>query len=411
MPRQTTRSDSSDRDEGGLAAAQPQAWPERWWASYCRFTGLVGAAGVLLVCLDAAFGLRPRAGFSGDLDAIPYYASKSWTRQFTTDQDAIASAKVEYRPFTVWRRPPYASATVNVDADGRRTVPGSACADGVAKVFFFGGSTMWGTNSPDDGTIPALFVEEVRSLADGRLCVTNFGESAWVSTQSMIALATAIHRGDIPDLVVFYEGANDLTWTFGNDSAYGHAELDRIAATFNRAGRGRGQGRTRWIDAAGVVRSLAPNLFSLVDGRRQWGRGPSDRSPEGLRRLADEAMDVYFANQRIVRGMAHEYGFRCHFFWQPYLIYGRKPPATGEARMLAAAQGWTESFRPFAAAANDRVGQVRHTDFTDLSEVFAKTTDQLYTDMVHVTPEGNAMVARAMLEALRTTLDAICAAR
>lgn len=400
MNGRTTHAVNSDPAPGRTPEPRRGATLRRWWGAYCSLAGACATAAVLLVALDTAFGLRPQSSFSGSLDAIPYYTSRPWTTRFVADQDGIASAKVDYQPFTVWRRPRYASDTVNVDADGRRVVPGSRCDDGAFRVFFFGGSTMWGTSAPDEGTIPALFLREVGPRQGNPLCVRNYGESAWVSSQSVIALMTALQRGDIPDLVIFYEGANDLNWTFGNDTPYRHAEYDRIAAIFGRAGRGRGQGRRRTVDVSGLLRALAPNITSSIDRGRQWGRGPSDRSPEGLERLAGEAIGVYLANQRIVRSLAEEYGFRCRFFWQPYLIYGRKPLAAGEARILDGAASWATSFRLFAAAANARIAAVQADDFTDLSGVFAETGEQIYTDMVHMTPEGNAIVARAMITAL-----------
>ncbi len=377
---------------------------KRCWIVFGRLGGLGAIAMLTIVGLDLAFGMWPKTDFSGDLQSIPYYQSQPWTRRFEADQNGIASAKVEYRPYTVWRRPPYASGTVNVDADSLRVVPGSTSEEGVPLIFFFGGSTMWGTNSPDEGTIPALFLRKVRPIIGDRISVRNFGESAWVSTQSVIALINAIQRKEIPDLVIFYEGANDLNWTFGNDSPYRHAGYEPIAATFS--GRGRGQGRHRAVDLGGVLRALAPNIATALDRRRQLGNGPSDRSPQGIDRLANQAMDVYFANLQMVRALAREYGFRCHFFWQPFLIYDRKPLADGESIILDRANSWAESFRPFAASANARVKVATNqvSDFSDLSGLFATTEEQIYTDMVHVTPQGNALVADAMAETLGNTL-------
>jgi lysophospholipase L1-like esterase len=377
----------------------------RCWIFCCILGGLGFTAVVSIVGLDIAFGMWRQPNFSEDLQSIPYYASQPWTPRFEADQNGIASAKVEYQPFTVWRRPPYSSGTVNVNADGLRVVPGSRCEEGAPRIFFFGGSTMWGTSSPDEGTIPALFLREVSPLSGGPLCVKNFGESAWVSTQSVIALINAIQRKEIPDLVIFYEGANDLNWTFGNNSPYRHGGYESIAATFKRASRGRGQGRNRTVDLASVVRALAPNIATALDRRRQFGNGPSDRSPQGVERLANQAIDVYFANQQIVRALAREYGFRCHFFWQPFLIYDRKPLAEGESNILDRAATWAESFRPFAAAANARITTNQASDFTDLSGLFATTEAQLYTDMVHVTPDGNALVAHAMAKTLGEVLE------
>ena len=379
----------------------------RVWTVFCSLAATIVAAGLILAGFDFAYGLRPKKTFSQRLDAVPYFAEQPWKRQFVADHEGIASARVEYYPFTVLRRPPYASSTVNVDSDGRRVVPGSSCEEEAPRVFFFGGSAMWGTGSPDGGTIPAIFVRDAAPLVGGRLCVSNYGESAWASTQSVIALMNALQQGDVPDLVIFYEGANDLNWAFSNDTPYRHADYSRIAALFNGAARRLDQYRFRATDVAAMARAIAPNLAAMLDERRQWGGGPSDHSPEGLARLANAALDVYLANQRIVRGLAREYGFRCHFFWQPYLIYGHKPLAPGESRLLKGAAQWVKTFGPFAAVADARIAGETQADFSDLSGVFEKTTDQIYVDMVHVTPEGNAIVTSAIIAAIRDTLTTL----
>lgn len=386
---------------------QAAAWKARV-LRLCR----VGTAGVLalffgavaLVLVDLLYGLRTRGGFSGDLQSIPYYASKEWTAQFMADQDRISSSKTRYKPFVIWQRPPYASATVNVDDAGRRVVPGAACGEGAIRIFFFGGSTMWGTSAPDEGTIPACFLRIADPHVTRPLCVRNYGESAWNSTQCVIALIQAIQRGEIPDLVVFYDGANDLTWTFGNDTPMRHGQYERIAEVFNSTGRGRGHAGLRVVSPVGILRLLAPNMMADRDLRRQGGTGPSDRSPAHLEALAGEAMDVHRANRRLVQAMADAYGFRCHFFWQPFLVYGRKPPAEGEKRILEVGSGWARHFGPFAAHANARVAADAGPTFTDLSSIFAKLPQQIYTDMVHITPEGNELVAQRIFEALAATL-------
>lgn len=39
---------------------------------------------------------------------------------------------------------------------------------------------MWGTGSPDWGTIPAFLQSGLQALKGGPVCVVNFGESGWV---------------------------------------------------------------------------------------------------------------------------------------------------------------------------------------------------------------------------------------
>lgn len=38
----------------------------------------------------------------------------------------------------------------------------------------------------------------------------NYGENAYVSTQGLIHLILLLESGDVPDMVIFYDGVNDI---------------------------------------------------------------------------------------------------------------------------------------------------------------------------------------------------------
>ena len=60
-----------------------------------------------------------------------------------------------YYPYVGWRRAPFKGTTIEIDQNGIRVTPGADCSAKSFKVFTFGESSMWGTGSPDWGTIPA----------------------------------------------------------------------------------------------------------------------------------------------------------------------------------------------------------------------------------------------------------------
>ncbi len=361
--------------------------------------GLLAAA-LLLPIADVIVGYVPGTSYSGRLASIPYYARQAWTGRFVADQDAIGSARVRYEPFTVWRRPPYASETVNVGPDRQRVVPGSDCTPGARKIWFFGGSSMWGTSSPDWATIPALFRAEMHERTTAPLCVRNFGESAWSSTQEVIALVKALQRGELPDVAVFYDGANDLNFAFENGDPYGHAQFAIVRRQFDRSRRSRGGGRGVERSPSELLRWFAPNLAARVD--QAWPVAPEQAAGHRLDpgELAAEAVRVLRLNREVVRALASRFGFEVHFFWQPYLVAGRKPLAPGEEQMMASARRYRPGFLSMVEFANALVASGQAPDETDLSRVFEGTTEQVYTDPVHVTPRGNELVVRAMVRAI-----------
>jgi lysophospholipase L1-like esterase len=130
-----------------------------------------------------------------------------------------------YAPFVEWKRKPFRGETVNIDESGKRIhrPPGKG-EKGVVR--FFGGSTTWGTGVDDDDTIPALF-----NALHPDWTVHNHGESGYYSRQELESLINSVHLGEPVDLVVFYDGYNDVRELCRRDvELNGHGQQGQLAA-------------------------------------------------------------------------------------------------------------------------------------------------------------------------------------
>ena len=134
----------------------------------------------------------------------------------------------------LWRMAPYQGAQIRVDDQGVRETPGSVCDSTAYTVFFFGGSTAWGLGAPDWGTIPAYLREDLAKLTGRPVCMRNFGELGWVSTQDLIQLERELQAGHVPDLAVFYGGANDAVMGLQHHEAGLHWQLHKISRLLER---------------------------------------------------------------------------------------------------------------------------------------------------------------------------------
>src|SRR5262249_2901133 len=105
-------------------------------------------------------------------------ASQKWPK--TSCQESAGTNTRLYEPDVVWGRAPFEGKTIVVDAEGLRRTDHSRCDGKAYTIYMFGGSTLWGTGSPNWGTIPSL-VAEMYEKSGRPVCVKNFGESAWVS--------------------------------------------------------------------------------------------------------------------------------------------------------------------------------------------------------------------------------------
>ncbi|MEA2905218.1 MAG: hypothetical protein QOG83_3345 [Alphaproteobacteria bacterium] len=133
--------------------------------------------------------------------AIPAFTAISSLFQ---NQSPIASSRIVYKSFVEWRGSEIKTADFNVGGPlmQRRTVNDNT--EGSRKVYFFGGSTMWGAGSNDVQTIPSQFAAATRIHSE------NFAVPGYIAHQSLVNLIQLLQDGHRPDLVVFYDGINDV---------------------------------------------------------------------------------------------------------------------------------------------------------------------------------------------------------
>ena len=325
------------------------------------------------------------------------YAGQEWAPAYW--REFWRSHPVLYRPWVIWRRPPFAGTMIHVDAEGLRVTPGAQCGPGAFTVFTFGGSTMWGTGAADGQTIAADLQEMLRARLKRPICVKNFGETGYTSTQEVVQLMLRLRAGERPDLVIFYDGVNDVAAGYESGRAGAHINLRPIADRF--AGVGDASLGSR------LLRSSA--WFSLF--RRYFAAHPHG-PPVSYRSLGVDApslgravVDTYLAQRRLVAALAREYGFRAAFFWQPVIMVGAKPFTREERRIDRAIDPAKRDL--YAATYRFMSEAVRRApDLYDVSGVFDGIHAPVWIDPFHVTPLGDELVARAMLAALEPQLSA-----
>src|SRR5215813_15469576 len=151
------------------------------------------------------FWRPPAANFRIKADT---YSDSQWASKYYKEIEEIEKGRtLRWQPYVYWRRTPRRGQYINIGSDGLRNTINVSTSEGASppiKVFMFGGSTMWGLGAGDDSTIPSIFAEEAKNK--GINCeVVNFGQYAYVSTQEVIELTLQLQKGNIPDIVIFYD--------------------------------------------------------------------------------------------------------------------------------------------------------------------------------------------------------------
>jgi lysophospholipase L1-like esterase len=280
---------------------------------------------------------------------------------------------------------------VEVDEAGlRRTWNAPRRAEGAAapfRVFLFGGSTMWGAGARDEFTIASLLSKNLAEASGVAVEVTNFGQGAYVSTQELIALMLELQRGNVPDVAVFYDGANDMfaSYQTGRAGLPQNEQWRRLdfelpeMAFIHRLSR-----RSSIIE---LIRRFAGPFFAST-----WT--PPDA--EALDSLARETIRRYAGNVRLGEALGAAYRFEVLYYWQPILT-SKEPPLTefeaaimrSMARDLPSLEGFARSVY---ASVRDAPALAMDHRFRDLSRAFT-ARDAVFWDWCHITEAGNRRIA------------------
>ena len=129
----------------------------------------------------------------------PTYADRREAEQIYRDESKLSN---QYRSFIGWRKNIGQYKSIKIQAPySTRWSLGQKLEN---SVWFFGGSTMWGSGSTDRQTIPSLYWS-----ASG-MSVFNFGEAGWNSRQSLNQLISLYGENKSGKITIFYDGVNEV---------------------------------------------------------------------------------------------------------------------------------------------------------------------------------------------------------
>jgi len=334
-------------------------------------------------------------------ETVSFYSSQDWAPKYW--QEFRLSRKQRYYPYVGWRRAPFKGETINVDENGIRVTPGADCRDGSFKIFAFGESSMWGTGSPDWGTIPANLQKGLKKIRQGPVCVVNFAESGYVSTQDLIMLIEQLQSGNVPDWVLFYN-TGDIYAAYQSGRAGVMQNLDQLAAKFETGGQ-----QTKLIDRLRNTSSYA--LFDAIVTKATGANSEKkEATPKKLntyktmgieaKQLSDSVVQNYLENNRIVNALGEKYGFNSLFFLPPHLSLGNKRLTAEETEMKREEEEADPALSELFTTVYHRLESesLKHRNLHSMANVFDDSDGLMWIDEGHATPVGNQLIARRILD-------------
>jgi lysophospholipase L1-like esterase len=319
-----------------------------------------------------------------------------------------------YEPYVVWRADTSVYFVEEIDPDGFRRTPGSVTEPGSYGVFFFGGSTVWGTGVPDSCTIPAQLLRLLNAHSHLEFDVRNYGQLGYVSTQELLELLFQLRDGNVPDLVIFLDGMNDAAAAYQSGIAGTHqnypAIRDKLESGYSAALQSEEQHPALLL----LRQSNTGTLISLLKTRLAPDDSPAIISYRTLgvdaEALAAEVAAVLIGNYDLVSQFADHWGFCAAFFIQPTVWTGSKELTDEELRLHSGggditAIGSDEAWEPLLLQSYGHFNNAADTSevLFNLVNVFDGSEETVYTDNtgVHLTAEGNRLVANQIFRDLR----------
>ncbi len=255
-------------------------------------------------------------------------------------------------------------------------------------IWLFGGSTMNGADVADGQTIPSFLARDLNQV-EPRLpayCI-NFGEPSFNSLMETKYLEKAmIEQPTLPDLIIFYDGANDCTYFAQNRTPYAHLGYRRLKGLIESYHHSY-FGFLKPFYAA-VYASFTNELYDKI----RQGVIPLKADDPQLLKYVDSVEKRYDYINKVAQGS----GSKFLLFWQPFwwVETGQVSPAVNQKEdvRLPKHLAVRHNFEVIDRALADRLKDKPY--FIDYRNVLCARTQPAYQDDgIHLQGSGNEMVA------------------
>lgn len=304
-----------------------------------------------------------------------------------------------WEPYLHYRFKTFNGKHNTIDANGIRKTYNPSLKDSTTafKIFCFGGSTMFSAGSRDEYTIPSELSKLINAaFPEKNVAVTNFGCHGYTRATENIQLQKELIKNNIPDIVVFYDGVNEVISAHQNNeagtptNAYNRKKEFKIAHSYKKRIK---------------LMIFSSNLYRFVTAmqRKLFTNSEYKQLTERPNNLAKDIAETYIGYVRISKSLEQEYGFKVFNFMQPN-IYSKKNLTTAEQSYYQDQLYYKNLYNlSYETVRKDNLMQTDST-FIDISNVFDTTKQSVFTDFCHTGEFGNNLVAKAIFENIKTTL-------
>jgi lysophospholipase L1-like esterase len=270
---------------------------------------------------------------------------------------------------------------------------------------------MEGAYQRDNFTIPSDFAKLAYSKHIA-IHVSNYGQQAYASWQELEQLEELLTTGYRPNVVVFYDGINDLyaqansgtsaTPTYINADKFREAASKTGATSSSQAPSLGSQLYDSYSNHSLLLRLSAalgltnpPQPTSSQDLVSGWS--PDQSIPTALKRASD-AVSIHERAVNLLTALANHYGFKAIVFWQPDLY--TKAVLPGEKAAAGLLDENPAAWRAMASQSDKEL----QSPVIDLTKALDNSPRPVMIDFMHTNELGAQLVANAMYPYLSSAI-------
>lgn len=356
----------------------------------------------LLFCLEIILGLvikkRERSRFEERIvynlesGAYPHEDIGEIKNMF---EELYNGIDVQWEPYVHQRIKPFNGKYITIQNDlTRKTTNVHSRVDSTIRIFVFGGSTIWGTGARNDHTIPSYLSKQIS--ADSLLPsveVINYGGWGYVRNQENILLLQEILKGNVPDIVIFYDGVNDVVSSTLYQTAGLPQNIEHRKQEFNIHIKRNKLAKMIWKS------SYTYRTLTAIKKRTVTARSIDD---DKLNILANQLILHYQRNLEVTSTMAKAYSFKVLNYWQP-VVYVQENTSEYDLNYQTQNMFYAPLFKKTYQKIDANQGLNKQKNFRNLS-AYLDDGNQYYIDFCHVSEKANELIAKEMYKDTRALL-------
>lgn len=246
------------------------------------------------------------------------------------------------------------------------------------RIFFLGGSTMFGISVADTETIPSQFINICKEKnIPVNIEVFNYGVPAYYSYQELLLLTQLLFKKQQPDIVIFMDGLNDFKGLNASRQQIPFLNF-RFAKTFEEMN----------------------TVFSnprLIDSSHKYTMSIEQDSLESH---AFSSMSNYLSVIGSVQQLSKAFNFKPFYFVQPVPYYNYP----GKQSDLRCDKEPAPQFDIIYPLLKKEAQLGKHDGLFYIGDLLATKTEIPFIDAVHYTPSMNKRIAAAIFEKVQPSL-------